>query len=133
MKIPLKLWVFLTLLIVAMGSSGCNLLKVDPGADPLVVETERAENVAFDTFDAFVKFEYENHDLLLKIDPGIVHYANIIRAQSTGWLRQVNDAKRNYKAVKTATNKSVLQTLLAMIRDKTREADHMIAVGKEAN
>jgi hypothetical protein len=63
MNMTKRIWLAVCAAIVlAIGM--CSCASVDEGADPVVVHAERTANYALDTFDAFLKFEYENRALI---------------------------------------------------------------------
>jgi hypothetical protein len=112
------------LLIAAILCTGC--ASILPGNDPVVVNAERVTTVAADTFDTFLKTEYDSRASLKAVSPSTyaaVHsYAEFLRAPDANgvprakqYLQSARALTAAYKANRTAENKANLQTILATI------------------
>ncbi len=108
---------------------GCPALQ--PGADPVEVDAEKTVGVASDTFDTFLKMEYENVDLVRSNAPGVHKFAEYLRQpmayQGTNYARdivivlQANTVRRAYKLNRSADNKASLTTALAVVSTALKE------------
>jgi hypothetical protein len=83
--------------------------------DPVVVNAEKTTALATDSFDSFLKFEYDNRAALQKASPQIKAYADVIRKNGQMWLQSARIMTRAYKNNRSADNKANLQTALAVI------------------
>lgn len=110
---------------------GCRGLM--PGSDPIVVNAERTTVIALVTFDAFLKFEFENRELLLKVDPGIHKYAEQLRIKGPQWLESTRTLTKTYKANRSEQNKFTLTTALSLLQAAMAEAQKYVKVGALAN
>ncbi len=79
------------------GTTG-NLLtsSVTPQAS-VVVNAEKTLRVSKDTFDLFLKLEYQNQALVKAKWPQIHQFAEYIRRNAPTWLITANNAKNAYK------------------------------------
>ncbi len=79
------------------GTTG-NLLttSVTPQAS-VVVNAEKTLRVSKDTFDLFLKLEYQNQALVKAKYPQIHQFAEYIRRNAPTWLTTANNAKNAYK------------------------------------
>ncbi len=82
---------------VGCGTTG-NLLttSVTPQAS-VVVNAEKTLRVSKDTFDLFLKLEYQNQALVKTKYPQIHQFAEYIRKNAPTWLITANNAKNAYK------------------------------------
>ena len=106
----------LTILLLA---SGCS--SVEPGNDPLVVNAERTTELAVDTFDLFLRWEYDNRATLATV-PQIRRSADRIRAEGQSWLTTTRTLTTAYKANRSPENKANLETALTVLRAALAEA-----------
>lgn len=100
----------------------CACSTLDPSADSIVVRAEQTRDVAVATFDAFLQLEYENRELLWKVDPGIKHAADYIRLNERGWIKSLTVVIQAYKANRSAENRASLSTWLATVEEALRQA-----------
>lgn len=114
-------------LAISFVLGGCKLL---PGQDPVVVNAERTTAIALDTFDAFLKFEYEKKEELAKISPDIHKVAENIRKNGKNWLMTARELTKAYKQNRSAENKFNLMTALAVLQSAMSESQKYIAAIK---
>lgn len=103
-------------LLVALTSCA----TVDKGADQIVVNAERTTAIAVDTFDGFLKFEYNYRDQLTGV-PAIHKYAEVIRRDGPRWLETARNVTKAYKQNRSATNRANLKTAIAVLTDAISE------------
>lgn len=117
--------IFLSLMIC----TGCGTIgRILPGNDPIVVNGERTIKIAFETFDTFLKLEYDNRENLKKISPEIFNVAEKIRYQGPRWLDTAKTTLRAYKQNRTEENKFGAITALAVLQNGLTEAEKYIAL-----
>lgn len=95
---------------------------VAPGADPLVVHSERALKSAFEVVDSFLKWEHANRAVAGKEAARVAEQLrkDYKEADDAAW-----SALRAYKTNRTAANKASLNTWLAIVLDlKTSAMSH---------
>jgi hypothetical protein len=114
----------ITLLALAIAFSGCATL---PGSDPVVVNSEKTTQVAFDVFDAFVTLEYNNRAQLAAVSPEIHKYAEVIRRNGLTWLGTARSLTKAYKTSRTPENKASLLTAVSVLQTAIAEAQKYIA------
>ena len=107
-----KIMALLSIALLAIGITGCS--TVDPGADPIVVHAERTANYALDTFDAFLKFEYDNRALIN--DPAVKGAADGIRKNGPAWIADLRAATRAYKVTRSQADGDRLQLALTVVQ-----------------
>lgn len=103
-------------------SSSTSTATYSDASDPVVVNSEKSLRISKDTFDLFLKLEYENKDDAAKITPKIHQFAEYLRENAPHWLTTANDMKNAYKHNRNAENKANLLTALATIDQATIEA-----------
>jgi hypothetical protein len=108
--------------------SGC--ASILPGHDPVVVNAERTVKISFDTFDTFLKLEYDNREQLKKISPDILKAADNIRNNAPKWLETANTTIRAYKKHRDLENKFNLNTAMAVLQNALNEAQKYIALSR---
>jgi hypothetical protein len=113
---------------IALLGTGCS--SIAPGNDPLVVNAERTTTLAVDTFDLFVKWEYDNRTVLSKV-PQIRKAADRIRTQAPTWLSTARNLTKAYKANRTLENKANLETAITVLRTALAEARVYLESGME--
>src|SRR5688572_9560710 len=94
--------------------TGCS--SILPGNDPVVVNAERTTAIALDTFDTFLKFEYENKESLEKISKDIHKVAETIRKNGKDWLVSARTLTVSYKKNRSPENKFQLMTAIAVLQ-----------------
>lgn len=104
--------------------AGCATIL--PGNDPVVVNAERTANLASDTFDTFLKIEYDNRAALETVSPEIHKYAESLRAHAPTWLASLRSLTKAYKFNRTAENKASLQTAVAVVVAAMQESSNYI-------
>ena len=100
------------LLIVAL-LAGCAQLQI--GADPIVVNAERTEKLAFDTVDSFLQFEKTNQTAIKQSAPDVHKYAETLRRNFPMWMFTARSLTNAYKANRTDQNKASLLTAVAVL------------------
>ena len=86
------------------------------GGDPIVVNAEKTTQIALDSFDSFLKYEYENRAALESVNPQIHQYANYVRENAQKWLQSARSMTQAYKYNRNETNKANLQTAIAVLQ-----------------
>lgn len=104
--------------------AGCATLL--PGNDPVVVNAERTANLASDTFDTFLKIEYDNHAALETVSPEIGKYAETLRVHAPTWLGSLRALTKAYKFNRSPENKASLQTGVAVVVAAMTESSNYI-------
>jgi hypothetical protein len=99
---------------------------LQPGADPIVVNAERTANLAADTFDVFLKLEYDNRAALQTLSPAIHQYAETLRAKGPVWLDSLRALTKAYKFNRTSENKASLQTAISVVTAAMTESSKYI-------
>jgi hypothetical protein len=99
---------------------------LQPGADPIVVNAERTANVASDTFDTFLKLEYDNRAALLTLSPEIHKYAEVLREKAPTWLASLRALTKAYKFNRSSENKASLQTAISVVTAAMQESSKYI-------
>jgi len=111
----------LTLLLVLAACA-----QLQPGADPVVVNAERTASLAADTFDTFLKIEYDNRAALQTLSPAIHQYAETLRAKGPTWLASLRALTKAYKFNRSPENKASLQTAIAVVTAAMQESNKYI-------
>ena len=107
---------------------------ITSGNDPVVVNAERTTQVALDTFDSFVKYEYNNKATLQKLNPNIHKYANTVRKNGAQWLASARAFTQAYKYNRTADKKANLETAIAVLQAAiTQIGQYMSEAGANTN
>lgn len=98
--------VILLLVLSLVVWNGCAL---NPGARQLVVRSEQAQEIALDTFDAFLKaerlWETKQTDPTEYRKSQLHQYAETVRKQGLSWINSVKNTTRLYKSSPTAETK----------------------------
>lgn len=124
----LKMQIVVLPLMAAVLGAGCS--SIAPGNDPVVVNAERTTRLALETFDLFVKWEYDNRAVLAKV-PEIRQAADQIRRDGPSWLSSARVLTRAYKDSRTAENKADLETALVVLRAALERARLYLEGGRE--
>lgn len=101
-----------------------------PNNDPVVVNAERVTAIALDTFDTFLKFEYENRERLEAISKDIHKVAENIRRNGKDWLLTARALTKAYKENRSPEAKFQLMTALAILQSAMSESHKYIATLK---
>ncbi len=112
--------VFCLLPSVLFLNSGCSTLQV--GADTVVVNAERVTALATDTFDTFLRIEYDNRASLNVIAPQIHQFAEKLRQNGQNYLTTARVLTKAYKANRTPENKANLATALSVLTSAAAES-----------
>lgn len=104
---------------IFLTQSGCN--GVAPGHDPILVRAEQTTQIALETFDSFLKWEYDNRQALSKT-PEIKKLADGIRASGISWLKSAREMTEAYRLNRTPEAKADLETALAVLSSALNEA-----------
>ncbi len=113
---------------IALLGTGCS--SIAPGNDALVVNAERTTTLAVDTFDLFVKWEFDNRSVLSKV-PEIRKAADHIRTNGPTWLATARNLTKAYKANRILQNKANLETAITVLRTALAEARTYLESGME--
>jgi len=95
--------------------------------DALVVNTEKALAIALDTFDVFLKLEYDNRAVLEKVSPKIHAYAETVRRNGKNWIKSAEAAKDVYKHNRTPENHANLVTAYKTLKTAIAESQKYIS------
>lgn len=109
--------------------TGCG--SVAEGSDPLVVQAERTAEIAFETFDSFLKMEFANKEALLKIDPKIHETAEVIRRNGSQWIEDLRTATKAYKRARDPDSQSRLNAAMAAIQSALDSSQKYLEKKKE--
>jgi hypothetical protein len=104
-----------------------------PGSDPVVVNSEKTTQVAFDVFDAFVTLEHNNRAQLAAVSPEIHKYAEVIRRNGLTWLGTARSLTKAYKTNRTPENKASLLTAVSVLTTAIAESQKYIAQANRAS
>jgi hypothetical protein len=100
-------------LAIALLTLSC--ARIQPGQDALVVDAERTQALALETFDLFLRLEYQHRDTWSAI-PEIHAAAERIRIHGPALIDTVKNLTRAYKHNRGPDQKANLQTALAVLR-----------------
>jgi hypothetical protein len=117
------------LLLPLLLATSCGTLS--PGSDSIVVRSEQTRDIALTTFDAFVKFEYNNRAYLLTINPGIKNAADTVRAGAPKWISDFTIVLNVYKKNRTVDNQANLATALATLDAALATAQSYLATASD--
>lgn len=95
--------------------------------DQIVVRTEQALNIALDTFDTFLKIEYDNRAGLEKVSPKIHEWAENVRRNGKDWIKSAQRAKKVYAQNRTAQNHANLVTAYKTLKAGIEESQKYIS------
>lgn len=121
-------------LLLPFSVVGCAALA--PGADPVVVRAEQSIQIAFSTFDTFLKLEHDNSAKVKDKAPEVHQFAEWLRekdasgtSQGIAMIRSADNFKNAYKSNRTAENKANLITILATLESAVSETQkHLTAI-----
>lgn len=105
--------------------TGCSVFQgaeIDPAADPVIVHAQRTRGYALATFNAFLKFEYENRAAIN--NPQVKTAADTIRTNYKRWDDDLSRAIRAYQSVKSQENANKLDVALLVIQSGLEMASH---------
>lgn len=121
-----KLKLFL-LCLPAFFLFGC--ASIMPGHDPIVVQAERTTKIALATFDMFLKYEFENKEMLEKLSPDIHKFAEQVRRKGPTWLQSARNLTLTYKNNRSEENKFQLETAVAVLQAAVSESQKYVKIG----
>ena len=116
-----------------IGSGGCSTGKGQlnpttgiydnsaPG-DPLVVSVENIRETALGLFDAAMRLEKQNQDVLIKLNPRIHVAVEQIRRDGPKALNALTDSKTAYQKSRSAADATTLRNALATLQSLVRSA-----------
>lgn len=99
-------------------STGCAPAGAVTG-DPVVVNSERAIGIAFDTIDGFLRWEKSNRSV---VPPKVHAAAQSLRREAPDAFRNARAVLRAYKANRSPEQKALLDTWLATLSELARVA-----------
>lgn len=70
----------------------------------------------YQTFDTFLKFEYDNRAALQSVSPKIKEFADYVRANAPTWKKTFNALDAAYKANPTQENKDKVENMLMLLK-----------------
>src|SRR5882724_6932278 len=76
--------------------------------DQIILRAEQAAEAGLATFDLFVHVERDNEAALKELSPEIHAFANTVRTDAPGWIKDLRDATKTFKSNRTATNEANL-------------------------
>lgn len=124
MKLLKHFWL-LCLAVPSLLLFGC--ATIDKDANALIVQAERTQKIALATFDAFLRFEFENRASLERVSPDIHKFAEQIRRDGKKWIESAHLLTQTYKANRTEENKFSLMTGLAVLEAALADSRKYIA------
>jgi len=87
--------------------------------DPVVINSERAIGIAFDTVDGFLRWEKANRG---SVPPKVHTAAQSLRRDAPDAFRNARAVLRAYKSSRSPEQKALLETWLATISELARVA-----------
>ena len=87
--------------------------------DPVVVNSERAIGIAFDTVDGFLRWEHANRGV---VPPKVHAVAQSLRRDAPDAFRNAKAVLRAYKSNRSPEQKALLDTWIATISELSRVA-----------
>lgn len=109
----LAAWIFLFL-------TGC--ASIDRGHDPVVVNAERTQKIAFEAVDMFLALEHSNRALYKLKVPAIHNMAESLRKRAPVAFMATKDAIKTYKFSRNQENKARLEAALVVVIQLALEA-----------
>ncbi len=85
-------------------------------ADTLVVTVENVRAIALDAMDLLMKTEFENRELLLKANPAIHDFAELIRRDGKKSLDALTQAKIAFQNSRSSEDSTKLKNALAAVQ-----------------
>ena len=128
----MKRTLFLLILTAWCHLTGCASLK--PGADPLVVRCEQAEQVAFSTFNAFVHLVADHEAKVKATVPAAFTFAEWLRAKTAdgtprglAMVTSLGNVRRAYAANRSPENKATVLGALAAVQAAIEESQRHLS------
>lgn len=97
---------------------------VAPGADPVLVNAERADQAAFATIDQFMTYVNENREIL---PSEVITMEASIAAHAPTMFRELRAARAAYKATRDAVKAQEMEDRLSYVEMYAREARKLLA------
>jgi len=101
-----------------MLSTGCAPAGAVTG-DPVVINSERAIGIAWDTVDGFLRWEHANRGA---VPPQVHSVAQKLRSDAPDAFRNARAVLRAYKTNRSPEQKALLDTWLATLSELSRVA-----------
>jgi hypothetical protein len=122
----------LLIIPVAFLMAGCATIK--SGSDPIVVRAEQSEQVAFATFDTFLKIDNANRQFFRTSLPAVHQFAEWLRTpignppsqRGIAMIESFDKVKVAYKSNRTPDNKANLITALATLEAAIAETQKQL-------
>jgi hypothetical protein len=133
-----SLFLSLALVTTPIAFNGCALQQTTlpsipaQNADQIILTAEKTAETALLTFDTFVTLERENEAMLKTANPQIHTYANYIRLHGKGWIVQLRNATKVFKANRTPDSRANLNTILATLISAIGDTQKYIGQSKAA-
>ena len=116
---------------VFLAASLCLLMgcaAIAPGSDPVVVRAEQTTAIALDTFDLFLAIERQQESALLKVNPRIHEFAELLRREAPQWFSTARALTASYKRHRTETSKANVGTIVSLLLTSIAEAQRYIGL-----
>jgi len=121
--LPLAMITFTASPIALVGcANGVHVAAVEPGNDPIVVHSEQAYQLAFDTLDALYQSDLDNRTLILKYAPEVHKQINALKPRANKALLNAKNILKAYKDNRTAENQRTLDTYFKTLEAILKEA-----------
>lgn len=122
----MKIYSRLAIALLGLWMAGC--ASMAPGSDPVVVNAERVTVLALETFDGFLKWEFDNRTALAAT-PQVRQVADTIRRDGIAWLQSARSMTKAYKENRTPEAKANLQTALSVLDEAIKQAKAYLKKG----
>lgn len=97
--------------------TGCKAPTMFASGDPVVVNSEKTIAIAFDSVDAFLRWEYTNRHA---VPADVTKVADTIRRDAPDAFRNARAVLRAYKTNRSPEQKALLDTWLATVSELGR-------------
>jgi hypothetical protein len=94
----------------------------DVSADPLVVSVENIRETALGLFDAVMRIEKQNQDILMRLNPKIHVAVEQIRRDGQKALNALTDSKTAYQKSRNTADATTLRNALAALQSLVNSA-----------
>lgn len=89
---------------------------IQPGNDPVLINSERVTSLAFTTFDSFFALERQQEVYVKANLPEVHKFANSLRVNAPKYLGSARAATEAYRLNRDAQNKANLKTAIAILQ-----------------
>lgn len=127
----------LALLILTLGFHLCGCASLQPGADPVVVRAQQAEQVAFATFDTYLRLVHQHESRVRATVPAALEFAEWLREKrpdgqprGLAMVQSLGDVRRAYAAHRTPEKKASLTSAIALLQATVAETQKHLALVK---